>query len=341
MLCDSLLEKYEFGSVVSIKPKTGEVLVLYSKPGFDPNKLVRGVSYDELKDMVVVEGASFWNRAAMSKYAPGSVFKIVVAGIALENNVIEEHTHLKPCKGWLRIGNRIFKCWKKHGRMDTYNAIVQSCDVFFYQVGMKLGFSKMEDWIRKLEILEKTNIDLPEEGEGFFPDTGWYKQKYDLVKPTPGMVANLSIGQGEVLFTPLQLCCFFSGIANGGMIYSPYLVSEIKEVSGNVVYSHKSEKKNIQFSKETIQFLKEAMLGVVNDRGGTGVLSRLPQCKVAGKTGTAENPQGEDHAWFVAFAPYEAPEICVVVQIENAGHGGSVAAPIAREIIKRALTEDK
>lgn len=341
ILADSLLKEYEFGSVIAVKPKTGEVLVMYSKPGFDPNKLVRGISYDELKDMVVVEGASFWNRAAMSKYAPGSVFKIIIAGIALENNIINENTYLKPCNGWLRIGNRIFRCWKEHGRVDTYKAIVQSCDVFFYQVGMRLGFGTMEKWIRNLEIMEKTNIDLPEEGEGFFPDKAWYKEKYDLYKPTPGVVANLSIGQGEVLFTPLQLCCFFSGIANGGYTFSPYLVSEIKEVSGNVLYTHKREKKKIKFSQETIEFLKKAMLGVVNDRGGTGVLSRLSQCKVAGKTGTAENPQGEDHAWFVAFAPYEKPEICVVVQIENAGHGGSIAAPIAKEIIKKALGKDK
>ncbi|TES90476.1 MAG: penicillin-binding protein 2 [Candidatus Cloacimonadota bacterium] len=336
-MADTLLMEYTGGSVVAINPQNGDVLVLYSKPGFDPNVLVRGISYEGLRNIVFAEGSSFWNRATMSIYPPGSIFKIVVAAIALENRIINADTKLRNCSGCLRIGNRNFHCWKKHGILRIHKALVQSCDVFFYQVGMKLGFSNLEKGIRKLRFFGKTDIDLPEEKSGFFPDRNWYKKKYDISFPTKGMVANLSIGQGEVLVTPLGMCNFFCGIANHGYIMTPHLVRQIEDVSGNTLFKSEIKKRKIPISKETLKFLREAMLGVVNENGGTGVLSRIKDIKVAGKTGTAENPHGDDHAWFVAFAPYEKPEICIVVMVENAGHGGSIAAPIAREIIKRAL----
>lgn len=336
-LADSLMADYSVGSVVAINPQTGEVLLLFSKPGFDPNILVKGISFEGLQKMVFMENSSFWNRATMSIYPPGSIFKIIVAAVAFEEGLINRNSRMRVCNGSLRIGNRIFNCWKRHGSLNTHKAIVQSCDVFFYQVGMKLGFSDFEKGVKKLRVFDKTYIDLPEEKKGFFPDLSWYKKRFNISAPTSGMIANLSIGQGEVLVTPLKTCSFFSGLANYGNVMTPHVVMKIQDVSGNVLYQAETKESKLPLSKKTITFLRKAMLGVVNEKGGTGVWARIENIKVAGKTGTAENPHGEDHAWFVAFAPFEKPEICIVVMVENAGHGGDVAAPIAREIIKRAL----
>jgi penicillin-binding protein 2 len=337
VLADSLMQEHAGGSVVAMDPRDGSVLVLYCKPGFDPNILVRGISLEGLQNLVYTQNSSFWNRATMSTYPPGSIFKIVVAAISLDNGIIDPQTRMRTCNGSLRIGNRTFYCWKKHGSLQLHNAIVQSCDVFFYQAGMRLGFNAMEEGVRKLQLIEKTGIDIPEESSGFFPDREWYKRRYNIAGPTKGMVANLSIGQGEVLCTPLEICYFFSGIANYGELVKPIIVKEVVHVSGEILYRSRRQTKRLQISNETLSFIRNAMRGVVNERGGTGALSRLPDVDVAGKTGTAENPHGEDHAWFVAFAPFEEPSICVVVMIENAGHGGSVAAPIAAKLIKRAL----
>jgi len=336
-LADSLLADYASGSVVAINPKNGEVLVLYSKPGFDPNILTKGISFEGLQNLVYTQNSSFWNRATMSAYPPGSVFKIMIVALALENGIIEPTTKLRTCLGSLRIGNRIFNCWKEHGSLNTHKAVVQSCDVFFYQVGMRLGFAELEKGVRKLQLFEKTGIDIPEERGGFFPNREWYKKRSNVSFPTKGMVANLSIGQGEVLMTPIEVCFFFSAIANKGYSFTPHLVNVIQHVSGATLFRPDREKRTLQLSEQTISFIRNALLCVVNERGGTGALSKIEGCKIAGKTGTAENPMGDDHAWFVAFAPFEEPEICVVVMVENAGHGGAVAAPIAREIIKKAL----
>jgi len=340
-MVDSLFTEYKVGSVVAIEPQSGEVLILYSKPGFDPNRLVKGVSNEDLKDMLFVEGSSFWNRAIMSIYPPGSIFKIVIAAIALENDIVKPDSRMKSCRGFLYIGNRIFNCWKRHGSLNTYEAIVQSCDVFFYQLGIKVGYSLIKEGVGGLSIFEKTGIDLPGEKKGFFPEKEWYKKRLNISYPTKGMVANLSIGQGEVLMTPLEICSFFSSIANYGYKITPHLVKEIKDISGNILYKPEKTSKKMPLSDETITFLRKAMLGVVNERGGTGAMARINGIEVAGKTGTAENPHGEDHAWFVGFAPYKNPEICVVVMFENRGHGGAVAAPVAREIIKKALGINK
>jgi penicillin-binding protein 2 len=339
LLADSLFSEYTAGSVVALNPQNGDVLALYSKPGFDPNILVKGVSFENLQKLVFTEGSSFWNRATMSIYPPGSVFKIIIALLALEDKVITRNTMMRTCTGSYRIGNRLFHCWKKHGRLHTHKAIVQSCDIFFYQVGMKLGFDAMERGIRKIFLFEKTGIDIPEENSGFFPTRSWYREKFSMEGPTRGMVANIAIGQGEVLVTPLEVCTFFGGLANNGIIVSPHIVKSIRDVSGNILYRPDTRTRRINVSEETLSFLRNAMYGVVNERKGTGVLSRIEGISVAGKTGTAENPHGEDHAWFVAFAPFDNPEICVVVMVENGGHGGSVAAPIAKRIIERALSK--
>ncbi len=337
MLADSLLDEYSGGVVVAMNPQDGSVLVLYSKPAFDPNVLVRGISFEGLQDLVYTKNSSFWNRATMSAYPPGSVFKIVMTALAMDRNVVGPETRMRRCNGSLRIGNRVFNCWKRHGSLPLYGAIVQSCDVFFYQVGMKLGFQAMAEGVKSLKLTERTGIDIPEERKGFFPDRQWYEDHSDVRNPTPGMIANLAIGQGEVLLTPLSVCCFFSAIANNGKFSKPYLVEEIRHISGEVVYRAKSEKRDLPISRSSLDFIRDAMRGVVNERKGTGVLCRLQECVAAGKTGTAENPQGDDHAWFVGFAPFDNPSICIVVLVEHGGHGGSTAAPIAGAILKRAF----
>jgi len=324
------LNDYERGAIVAANPKNGEILVYLSKPGFDANTLSWGAPSSYWENLKDDPRAPLWDRVKNGRYPPGSIFKLITAIAGLEEGIIKRNSYMElACDGKIKIGNRIYNCWEKHGYLDLVNAIIQSCDVYFYQLGMKIGVDKLATYAKRLGFGERTRIDLLGESEGFIPTRSWYGNRL-----TRGVVANLAIGQGEILATPIQILNLGLIIANNGILFRPHIVKSIVLPNGETI-SPTIRRKTVRIDEQTLDIIKEAMIGVVNDVKGTGRQARIIGIKVAGKTGTAENPHGEDHALFLGFAPVEDPEICVVAVIENGGKGGSVAAPIVGKMIKK------
>ena len=325
------------GSVVAVDPRTGGVLILVSSPGFDPNLFATGISASDWEAIISAEGKPLLTRPVRSSYPPGSVYKIVTAAAALEAGKVGEHTRFRPCPGSYRFGNRVFACWKEegHGTRDLVGAVMVSCDVYFYQLGERLGLDRFSGYSKGWYLDAGTGIDLPGEIAGLVPDVAYYNRVYGERGWTRGVMLNLAIGQGELLLTPIELVCFISGVASGGTYITPRCVERIESEDRAITVS--AEMVELPMAPSTVRILREAMLSAVEGTEGTGRAARVPGIQVAGKTGTAQNPHGDDHASFICFAPYEDPEIVLFVMVENGGHGGAVAAPIAGEILARYL----
>lgn len=325
----------ERGSVVMLDVKTGGVLVLASSPDFNPALFAAGISSADWEALVGSEDKPLVNRAIQSSYPPGSTYKIVTAAAALEARVIDEHSSFGPCYGAYRYGDRSFACWKKdgHGTRDLVQAITVSCDIYFYQLGLALGLDRFSGSGEKWHLNGLTGIDLPGETKGLVPSRSYYDSRYGKGNWSKGSMLNLAIGQGEVLVTPLEMLTFVSGVANRGTYYPPACVARVESDDG---WAYVPDRKPVALgmSPSTLEVLRRGMLGVCESPEGTGKGARVEGIRVAGKTGTAQNPHGGDHAWFVCFAPYEDPQVAVSVMLENAGHGGSVGAPIARQLIE-------
>jgi len=204
---------------------------------------------------------------------------------------------------------------------------------------MQLGIENIATYARVFELDKKTEIDLPEESKGLIPDEEWYDSHYGKKGWSHGVAANLAIGQGEILLTPLRMATFISTIANGGIIYPPILVDSVVSYNGKRVFTNTPHGKKVRLDGNTIAFLRKAVLEVVQNQYGTGQAARIQGVKVAGKTGTAQNPRGKDHAWFACFAPYDNPIIALAIFVENAGMGGEIAAPIARKLLRYVFQE--
>ena len=336
---ESALVNYESAAVVALDPENGEILALVSKPGFEANLLAGALSPEQWNEILQNPLHPLLSRTIQATYAPGSTLKLLTAGIALESKIADRDSYFSPCFGSYRFGRRNFGCWRPegHGRLNLVDAIIQSCDVYFYQLGLKVG---LEKWTRYAELCgfgEKMGVDLPDEVEGLVPSLEYYNKRYGKGEWVKNLVINLSIGQGEILVTPLQLASFFCGLATDGTIYRPHILKEITATDGRVITTQSEVLRRLPFSSVTLELLKEAMIGVVNDQHGTGVLAQIPDVIVGGKTGTTQNPHGEDHAWFVGYAPAEDPKIVVAVLVENIGHGGTFAAPVAKRIISKYL----
>ncbi len=327
------------GSVVAIDPRNGEILALYSSPSFDPN-LLSGVTQEStwtaLKD---APRFPLLNRAIQATYPPGSILKPLVAAAAMQENLVEGSTRLTPCTGAFRYGNRVFKCWKAHGNLDLQEALIQSCDIYHYQLGIMLQVEGLASYALKCGLGRRQGIDLPGEVSGLVSTRRYLNQRYGRGKWSPGLALNLAIGQGETLVTTLQMAVVFSAIANGGWLYTPFLVRAIRAPDGSVMKLEVDHPQPLPFSPSVLKIIREALVGVVNDEEGTGRRAQLPDIVVAGKTGTAQNPHGPDHAWFVGYAPTVRPQITVAVLLENGGHGGATAAPLAGGIIGFYLKE--
>jgi len=321
------LNNYERAACVCLDPRNGEVLVLYSKPGFDPNLFIHGIEKTQWQIINKDPNAPMFNRTIMSCYPPGSTFKPFIALAGLDSWMIDKNKHFEPCRGQLRLGRRIFRCWRRHGRLDLIGALIKSCDIYFYQLGEFLGIDTIFSRVKRVGFGSKLGIDLPNEKNGLLPDRSWFEHRYGK-HWTLGHIFNLSIGQGDLLVTPLQLACAYTIFVNDGKIPIPHLLK-----GDSVRYIETG------ISVEAIKTVCEGLKGVV--AAGTGRLARLEQYEVWGKTGTAQNPHGKDHALFVGLAPAQDPKILVCVVVENAGHGGSVAAPIAGRIIKAFLSREK
>jgi penicillin-binding protein 2 len=333
---EEALKKHTAGAVVAIEPRTGEVLVMASHPAPDPNAFAEGLSTEEWRELTTSPTHPLLNRAIQAVYPPGSPFKLVTAGAGLETGVISRGTQV-TCKGSYKYGIRTFRCWKAegHGITDVFDGIVESCDVFMYQIGAKLGVATLMNWAERSGLGRRTGVDIAGEGAGNVPTPAWYDRRYGKKKWSRGVVINLSIGQGELLVTPLQAACLACGIANSGVVYTPHLFKRVETYSGRTIGTARSTVAyELPYGDSTMDLLQQAMVGVVEAQNGTGKLARIEGMEVAGKTGTSQNPHGEDHACFIAYAPADDPQIAIAVIAENAGGGGAIAAPMAREIMK-------
>jgi len=324
------------GAVVALKPDSGEILVMASSPTFDPNIFVRGIKNREWKGLVKDPRKPLLNRAIQSQYPPGSTFKIVTAIAALEEGIINGDTHYY-CSGSIYFG-RTFGCWKAegHGDVDLYKAIVESCDVYFYEIAKLIQIDKLAQYAFALGLGRKTGVRLEGEAEGIVPTSAWKLQTRNEQWFT-GETLNTVIGQGYVSATPIQMASMIAAVVNGGKVYEPYLLDNAEQ-RGKV-------RSVIEISPEHIAMLKKALMGVVNDEKGTGKIAHSDMISIGGKTGTTQVIGGSsrekdvpekfrDHAWFVAFAPEVNPQIAVSVFVEHGGHGSTGAAPIAKKIIE-------
>ncbi|MDO9390949.1 MAG: penicillin-binding protein 2, partial [bacterium] len=272
-LAESLFTGDMIGAAVAIDPRTGRVLALVSRPNFDPNLFAAGIRADDWNRLVNDPSFPLWDRAIRSAYPPGSTFKVVTAAAALEESLITPETRMKAsCHGSLVIGNRAFKCWKRggHGSLDLHGAIVNSCDVYFYQLGMLLKINGMAKWSQRLGLARETGIDLPQENSGLIPDDLYYQKRLGRNAKTVGHSANMSIGQGEVMATPLQMASLYAALANGGVWCQPHLLLKAEDYAGKVLTGEVISKRRLPLSDATVSTIKQALYGAVNDPGHTG-----------------------------------------------------------------------
>ena len=345
-------EKIVNGSAVVIKVQTGEILAIASKPTFDPNEFAEGITSGNWRKLINDEMHPLQNRSIHSQYPPGSTYKIAVAYAALEEGVIDPETTIY-CPGHFKLGRGRYRCWKKsgHGAVNLHDALVQSCDVYFYTLGHRMGIDTLARYAKKFGFGTPAGIGLSREKSGLVPSTQW-KLKNRKKAWLLGETIIASIGQGYNLVTPLQQANMMAAVANGGMLLKPYIVKRIEEPGGTTIKEFFPEiRGRIAGSSENLEVIRKALRDVVNGVRGTGKRSRLKNIIVSGKTGTVQvvrmksNEELEkedevpykyrDHAWFVAFAPYEKPEIAVAVLVEHGGHGGTTAAPIAKKVFKK------
>lgn len=324
------------GAVVVSDIRTGGILAYVSKPDYDPNLFMQKIS-PETWEFLNRSEKPMLDRVIHGTYPPGSVFKPITAGLGLDSGIVTPYTRLAACVGGMQVGNRFYRCWqgRGHGSLSVIDALKVSCDVYFYDLSLKLGLDKFHDYAYQSHLFGKTGIDLPNERAGLFPDTQWYKDKFGKNVGIIGRKVNLAIGQGEVLNTPLQLNAFYGAIANNGVWTQPHL---LKQTVGRGRLTREQvmplAKKRLPMKPSTLQTIQQGLWAVVNAPGGTGANARINTGTVYGKSGSAENSMGRTtHAWFCAYLITTKPEIVVTVFLENAGGGGAMAAPITARIL--------
>jgi len=322
------------GALVAFKVDTGEVLALESLPSYDPNQFAHGISSADWNALIDDKHKPMMNRALQSQYPPGSTFKIIVAVAGLEEGVITPDSNVN-CTGGISYGKWTFGCWRHggHGLTTLHKAIRESCDVYFYEVGRRLGIDKIHKYATALGLGSSTGLGLQKERQGLIPSTEWKRAKRGQDWYL-GETLNSAIGQGYVAVTPIQLALMTAAVSNGGRVMQPTLIKDPKDIQ---------QRSKIDLKPETLQLLREGLSAVVNEDGGTARVAQSTIVKIGGKTGTAQvvgknkGLAGEkymDHAWFVAFAPVDNPEVALSVFVEHGGHGGSAAAPIAKKAIE-------
>ena len=335
------------GALAAIDPRNGEVLALASRPGYDPNmfslsgkafqKAYLQIARDPLHPML--------NRAVTSRFPPGSTFKPIVASAGLEKGIVSSHSAFS-CPGYYMLGRR-FGCWGVHGRsVNLSRALAISCDVYFYNLGLRLGDPEtsgptyLAEVARRFGLGEKTGIDLSSDEGGLMPDPAWRK-RFNAKRPAmqrwfPGNTLNMSIGQGDVLATPLQMAIATGAIANGGTHWTPRIVKQINDAKGKPIRRTQPVGQSVGISPGNLALVRNGMRAVVTS--GTGKPCNLPQVTVAGKTGSAEDVHNVlPHSWWVCYAPAENPRIAIAVIVENAGHGSENALPIAKAVLNAAF----
>jgi penicillin-binding protein 2 len=340
------------GAAIALDVKNGDILAMVSRPTFDPALFARGIASDEWRALLKDDRHPLQNKVIAGQYSPASTFKMVVALAALREGIASSNRGI-DCGGDFELGGARFRCWKKagHGLTDLKKAIRESCDVWFYQVGLELGIDKLSVAAREFGFGAPVGYPLPGEKSGVIPSREWKRARFN--KPWyAGETVIASIGQGFVLSTPIQLAVMTAALANGGKVLKPQLIERIEDWQGNLLLQSETEiVRQVEYSESAWKAIKRSLVAVVNEPRGTGRVARLDQVVVAGKTGTSQvirrksdeeeelDEGGEvpyrfrPHALFVAYAPAEDPQLAVAVVVEHGQHGGSAAGPIARSII--------
>lgn len=311
------------GAILAMDPRTGAILALYSSPPYDPNAFVGGINRDAWRALNEDPARPLLNRAISTRYPPASTFKLAIATMALRHNLVRFDSHMpQPCRGGMQFGNRFFKCWKKegHGSLTLEQAIASSCDVYFYQLGLRLGVANLVDDGNLLGFRSATGVDLPGEVRPWFPaSTAYFDQLYGRGRWTNTVAISLFVGQGENAQTLINMVRFYAALANGGHVPTPHVVTP-----------RGASAPDVPLADTTFLGIRRALIAVVER--GTARGARLDRIQMAGKTGTAQNPHGLDHGWFIGFAPADHPAIVVGGIMEFAEHGTTVAPYVARVI---------
>jgi len=333
-LAESLLKGA--GAVVVMDPFNGDILAMASKPDYSLESFARGMTPDSWDALRTDPKRPLLNRPVQAQIPPGSTWKLVTAAAALENELVSAKDTIF-CEGYFRLGSRIYQCWRPfgHGSVDIIKGLKESCNVFFYQLGLRVGVELMEKTGRRIGMGRISQIDLDEEAPGLLPDEKYLDQKYGEKGWTRGLMANMAVGQGDLLVTPIQMARLTAFIATKGVLPVPRIVKAWRRNALETWTNIEIQTSHVMFRHDVFSTLEEGMLRAVNESGGTATASRVPGWDVCGKTGTAENPQGAPHAWFVGYAPRKNPRAVVVVLLENGGSGGIAAAPVAGRLFRK------
>lgn len=341
---EEALKKYHSGAVAVVEVETGRVLALASWPEVDPNILTGRLSFAEAEALDKDPWRPRLDKTVRENYFPGSTFKVVPMLAALEDGLVDPDDTIK-CTGAMRFGKRWFHCVEPHGVVNLHRSIVESCNVYYYGLGDRVGLDRIARTAHDLGFGAPTGLGLNGEVPGFIPTMAWYEKHGGYQK---GIALNTAIGQGSVKVTVLQLAMAYAAIANGGRLYVPQIVEKILTPSGKVVQAFEPRlRRQLAATPQMLERTRRALLGAVNDPKGTSYSARVPGLDVAGKTGTAqvrnrrvrdnEGTPLADHAWFASFAPAQKPEYAVVVLIEHGGFGSKSATPVAMEIYRSIL----
>jgi len=339
------------GALVAIDPNTGYILAMASHPAYNPNIFTGGIQSSAWRELITDPSHPLENRSIQGIYPPGSTFKVVDSIAGLMDRTLTTATSYN-CPGGIWFGNREYRCWRKqgHGNVTFHRAIVESCDVFFYDVGQHLGVDRIAAWAHALGLGKKTGIDLDNEKAGTIPSSQWKEHRFHE-RWYPAETLSVAIGQGYVAVTPIQLAELAAEVANGGTLYKPQFVSEVDALDGSVIKNFPPMVEHqTRIDPQVLDELRSAMGDVVNASDGTGKAAKIDGIIVAGKTGTAQvvkeaqgartketalSDKNRDHGWFMAFAPVNHPKIAIACIIEHSGHGGSTAAPVVKAVMEK------
>ena len=352
---DIMMAEGKSGAVVAIEVNSGRLLMLASSPVLEIDKFIGGISHKNWQEMLDNPHHPLVNKVVQGQYPPASTYKIVTAIAGLSERVVNPDTIIY-CPGYYRFGNRTYRCWKRggHGAVNLKRALSESCDVYFYQVGQRLGVNRLAGYATRLGLGKKTGVEMEHEKSGLIPTAEWKMKRYG--KPwQEGETLSVAIGQGFDLVTPVQLALMTATVANGGTLYKPSLIETVRDPEGRIIEQFKpTVLERFSGQGRNLQLVRNGLIEAVNGRRGTGRRARFENITVAGKTGTAQVVRLKqykhlkeedipykyrDHAWFTCFAPAENPEIAVSVLVEHGLHGGSSAAPIARAVLEKYFSD--
>ncbi|HAX50191.1 MAG TPA: penicillin-binding protein 2 [Ignavibacteria bacterium] len=323
------------GGIVAIDPTNGEIICMVSKPDYDLNHFSGKLKPEIWTALNTDKKNPLFNRATQTKYPPGSTYKMVSALAALQEGFLKPNSTI-PCEGSFRYGNKVFGDHGAFGSITIPTAIEHSSNVFFYKLVLRIGIDNWSKYGQMLGFGQKTGIDIPEETKGLLPSTEYYNKRYGATGWTQGYVVSLGIGQGELGVSPLQMALHTAILSNSGTFVQPHLVRSLKNPVTGEITPVQYKKHEVAIDKDYFKIIQKGMYLVVNGNG-TARSIRTSEVSIAGKTGTAQNPHGNDHSWFIAYAPADDPKIAICVLVENAGFGATVAAPIAQRIILKYL----